>query len=92
MPRLEGTSWVLTRPFPSFSTPSLPPLHLPTREPPQMKCDRHFPCGRCFRIGQQCRPLPEYMEEHFPAEAPLDVVDVKTAEGLPPTPPTVPLR
>ena len=32
------------------------------------------------------------MEEHFPAEAPLDVVDVKTAEGLPPTPPTVPLR
>ena len=76
-------------PFPPPFPTSSPRRALP--EPPQMKCDRHFPCGRCFRIGQQCRPPPEYMEEHYPAEAALDVVDVKTAEDLLPTPPTATL-
>jgi len=56
---------LLPPPRASFSFPLLfNSRHTLSPPPPQQRlCDRHFPCGRCFKLGIQCKPPPGYLEE-----------------------------
>lgn len=41
-----------------------------------MRCDRQFPCSRCYRIGQECRPPPSFLAR---------VAKRASGAGVPPT-------
>jgi len=75
LPSLESSFFA--PPF-AFTSPPSPILYLTTPHhfpssllppPPQRLCDRHFPCGRCFRLGQQCRPPPGFLDDVAAAAA-----------------------